>query len=140
MSDVIDDEQTPFDGGVPTLRVPSREDGEISESEDEVDADTIRNARTIIPTSCENRAPTRGAPARLTFSLPDVRDNMDPEEDSKPRATRPLDRYEQFIGTAEPPATSDLGNEARQVAADLLRNSLVLTEEGSALHCRTNCV
>ncbi len=59
---------------------------------------------------------------------------LNPEEDPKPRATRPLDRYEQFLGTADPPATSDLGNETGQAAADLLRNSQGLTEEGSALH------
>ena len=57
MNDVIVDEQTPFDGEVPTLDVPSREDGEISESEDEVDADA---------------------------SLPDARDNLGPEETLSP--------------------------------------------------------
>jgi hypothetical protein len=134
MNDMIDDEHTPFDGEVPTLGVPSREDGEISESEDEVDADDIRNARTVITTDLDNREPPRAAPARLTFSLPDARGNLDPEEDPKPRATRPLDIYEQFLGTADPPATSDMGNEAGQAAADLLRISLGLTEEGSALH------
>ncbi len=46
MNDLIEDEQTPFDGGgVPIPYVSSREDGEISESEDEPDADTIRKSR-----------------------------------------------------------------------------------------------
>jgi hypothetical protein len=134
MNDMIDDEQILFDGEVPTLGVPSRENGEISESEDEVGADDIRNARTVITTSFDNRDPPRAAPARLTFSLPDVRDKLDLEEVPKPRATRPLDIYEHFLGTADPPVTSDMGNEAGQAAADLLRNSLGLTEEGSALH------
>jgi hypothetical protein len=90
MNDMIDDEQTPIDGEVPTSGVPSREDGEILESEDEVDADAIRNARTIITISFDNRDPPRVAPARLAFSFPDARDNLDPEEDPKPRAIRPL--------------------------------------------------
>ena len=134
MNDVIDDELTPFDGEVLTLGVPSRKDGEISESEDEVDADAIRNARIVITTSFDSRDHPRAAPARLTFSLPDARDEIDPEEDPKPRATRHLDGYEQILGTADPPATSDLGNEAGQAAADLLRNYLCLMKEESVLH------
>ena len=132
MNDLIEDEQTPLDGGgVPLPDASTREEGEISESEDELDANDIRNARTMITTDLDNREPPRVAPARLTFSLPEPLGN---EEDPNPRATRPLDRYEQFLGTADPPATADLGNETGQAAADLLRNSLGLTEEGSALH------
>ena len=71
----------------------SREEGEIFESEDEIDADANRNARTVITTELDNRDPPRVVPARLTFSLPVARGNLDPEEDPKPRATRPLDRY-----------------------------------------------
>ena len=51
-----------------------------------------------------------------------------------PRATRQLDKDEQLVGTVNPPATSDLENVDWLAAADLLRNSLGLTEEGSALH------
>jgi len=76
MNDLIDDEQTLFDGEVTTLGVSSSEDGEISESEDEIDADAIRNARTVITTSLHNRDPPRAAPDRLTFSLSDVRGNL----------------------------------------------------------------
>ncbi len=57
--------------------------------------------------------------ARLTFSLPEARDNLNPEEDPKPRAIWPLDRYEHFLGTADPPATSNMGNESGQVAAEM---------------------
>jgi hypothetical protein len=134
MNDVIDDDQTPYDGEFPTLGVPSREDGDVSKSEDEVDADAISTLRIVITTSFDNLEPPRAAPARLNFSLPDARDNLDPEEEPKPRATGPLGRYEQFLGTSDPPATTDMGNEAGQAAADLLRNSLGLTEEDSALH------
>ncbi len=78
MNDLIDDEQTPFDGEVRTLGVSSREHGEISESEDEIDADAICNARTVRTTSLYNRDPPRDAPDRLTFSLPDARGNLEP--------------------------------------------------------------
>jgi hypothetical protein len=135
MNDLIEDEQTPFDGGgYPIPDVSSREDGEISESEDELEADTIRNARTVITTNLDDRDPPRAAPARLTSSLPETRGNLNPEEDPKPLATRPLDRYEQFLGSADPPATSDMGNEAGQASTYLLRNFLGLTKEDRALH------
>ncbi len=57
-----------------------------------------------------DRNSPRAAPTRLTFSLPEAR------------------------GTVASPANSQVENEAGIVAADLLRNSLGLTEEGSALH------
>ena len=116
------------------LNDSSREDGEISENDDELDANGIRNARIVITTDLDNREPPRAAPASLIFSLPEPLGSLSPEEYPKPCATRPLDRYEQFLGTAELPATADLGNETGQAAADLLRNSLGLTKEGSALH------
>jgi len=134
MNDLIESDQTPLDGGgSPLPDASTREEGEISESDEELDADFIRNAHTMITTELD-REPPRVAPARLTFILPEARVSIEPEEDPRPRATRPLDKYEQFLGTADPPAIFDLGNEARQAAADLLRNSLGLTEEGSALH------
>ena len=93
MNDLIEDDQTLFDGGgVPILDVSSREDGEISESEYELDVDAIRNARTVITTDLNNRDPPHAAPARLTFSLPEARSNLNPEEEPKPRSARPLDR------------------------------------------------
>ena len=135
MNDLIRDEQTPLDGGDVSLpNALTREEGEISESEDELDANDIRNARTMITTDLDIREPLRVVPARLTFILPEPLGNLSPEEDPKPRATRSLDRYEHFLGTADTPATADLGNEAGQTAADLLRNSLGPPEEGSALH------
>ena len=136
MNDSIEDEQTPLDGGdVPLPDASSREDGdEISENDDELYANDIRNARTVITTDLDNREHPRAAPARLTFSFPKSLGNLSPEEYPKPRATRPFDRDEQFLGTDEPPATADLGNETGLAVADLLRNSLGLTEEGSAFH------
>ena len=113
MNDFIEHEQTPLDnGGVPLPDAPTREEGEILESEDELDANDIRNARTVITSHLDSRKPPRAAPARLTFSLPEPLGNLSHEEDPEPRATRSLDRYEQFLGTADPPATADLGNEA----------------------------
>ncbi len=64
VNDLIEDEQNSFDGRVPTLDVSNRDDGEISESEDELDADAIRNASTAIATDLDNRDPPRAAPAR----------------------------------------------------------------------------
>jgi hypothetical protein len=111
MSDFIEDEQNPFEGGgVPIPADASREEGEISEEEDDIDSDFIRHATRVITTALNDRDHPRAAPTHLTFSLPEAR------------------------GTADPPANSNLGNDAGQAAADLLRNSLGLTEEGSALH------
>ena len=135
MKDVIESEQTPLDGGgVPLPDASSREEGEISESEEELDADFIRNASAVITTDLGACELPCAAPARLTFNLPEARGNPNPEEDPIPRATRQLDRYEQLLGTADLPATTDLGNEAGEVAAYLLSNSLGLTEEVCVLH------
>ena len=109
MNDLIDGEQTPLDGGgVPLPYSSTREEGEISESDEELDADFIRNGTTVITTDLGARELPRAAPTRLTFSLPEARGNPNPEEDPMPRATRQLDRDEQFLGTVNPPATSDL--------------------------------
>jgi hypothetical protein len=135
MNDLIDDEQTPLDGGgVPLPNSSTREKGEISESDEELDADFIRNGTTVITTDLGARELPRAAPTRLTFSLPEARGKPNPEEDPMPRATRQLDKDEQLLGTMNPPATSNIENDAGQAAADLLRNSLGLTEEGSTLH------
>jgi len=135
MNEVIESEQTPLDGGgVPLPNASCREEGEISKSEVELDANFIRNASAVITTDLGACELPRAAPARLTFSLPEARGNPNPEEDPIPHATRQLDRYEELLGTADPPATTNLGNEAGQAAKDLLRNSPCLTEEGSVLH------
>ena len=127
MNDLMESEQTPLDGG--GIRLPdasTREEGEISEDEDDIDADFIRNATTVITTDLD-RLPPHDTPNRLTFNLPEARIGIEPEEHARPRATRPLDGYEQFSNAEEPPATSNLGNEVGQAAANLLRNSLGLT-------------
>ena len=135
MNDLIDDEETPLDGeGVPLQDSSTREEGEISESDEELDADFIRNGTEVITTDLGARELPRAAPTRLTFSLPEARSNPNPEEDPMPRANRQLDRDEQLLGIANPPAPSNLESDGVQAAADLLRNSLGLTEEGSALH------
>ena len=52
MNDVIESEQTPLDGGgIPLLYASSREEGEISEDEEELDADFLRSARAVITTN-----------------------------------------------------------------------------------------
>ena len=110
MNDFIEDEQTPFEGGgVPIPGAANREDGEISVEEDDMDADFMRNATSVVR-GLGDRNPSRVAPTRLTFSLPEAG------------------------GTAVPPANSQVENETGIAAANLLRNSLGLTEEGSALH------
>ena len=76
----------------------------------------------------------RAAPTRLAFNLLETRGNPNLEEDPMSRATLQLDRNEQLLGTANPPATSDLEIDDGQAAADLLRNSLGITEEGNAWH------
>ena len=114
MSSVIEDENTPFEGGgvpIPVLAT-SREEGEISKEEDDINADFIRNATTLITTVAD---PPRVAPTRLSFGLPE----------------------HNFRGTKAPvssPANSNLENNTGQAAADSLRISLGLAEEGSALH------
>ena len=81
MSDVIEDEQTPFEGG--GVPIPdgatSREEGEISEEEDDIDADFIHNAACVITIAAD---PPRAAPTRLTFSLPEARDTEAPPANS----------------------------------------------------------
>ena len=61
------------------------------------------------------RDPPHAPPTRLTFGLPE-HNNRDAEA-----PTAPL-------------ANSNLGNDAGQAAADMMRNSLSLAEEGTALH------
>ena len=70
MNDAIEDENTPYEGGgVPIpAAATSREEGEISEDEDDIDNDFIRNATAVITTSMD---PPRAPPTRLTFSLPE---------------------------------------------------------------------
>jgi hypothetical protein len=114
MSSVIEDENTPFEGGgvpIPVVAT-SREEGEISEEEDDINADFIRNATTVITTASD---PPRAALTRLTFGLPE----------------------HNFRGTeapVSPPATSILGNNTWQAAAYSLRISLGLAEESIELH------
>jgi hypothetical protein len=135
MNDLIDDEETPLDGeGVPLQDSSTREEGEISESDEELDADFIRSGTTVITTDLGACELPRAAPTRLTFSLLEARGNPNPVENPMFRATRQLDRDEQLLGIANPPAPSNLESDVVQVAADLLRNSLGLTEEGSTLH------
>jgi hypothetical protein len=81
MNDVIDSEQTPLDGGgFPLPDASSREESEISEDEEELDADFIRNASAVINTDLGACELPRAAPTRLTFSLPEARGNPNPEE------------------------------------------------------------
>ena len=103
MSSVIEDENTPFEGGgvpIPVLAT-SREDGEISEEEDDINADFIRNATTVITTAAD---PPRAAPTRLTFGLPE-------------RNSRGTE------APVSPPANSNLADNTGQAAADSLRIS-----------------
>ena len=113
---MIDDELTPLDGGgVPLPDSSTPFEGEILESDEELDADFIRNGTTSITTDLGARELPRAALTRLiTFSLPETRGNPYPEQDPMPRATRQLDRDEQLLGTVNPPATFDLENDARQ--------------------------
>jgi hypothetical protein len=95
MNDVIESEQTPLDGGgVPLPDASSREEGEISESEEELDADFIRTASTFITTDLGACELPRAAPARLILSVPEARGNPNPDVGPIPRATRQLDRYD----------------------------------------------
>ena len=49
MNDFIEDEHTPFEGGrVPIPGVASREEGEISEKEDDINSGFIRTATTVV--------------------------------------------------------------------------------------------
>ena len=51
MNDVSESEQTPLDGGGILLPdASSREEGEVSEDEEELDADFLRSARAVITT------------------------------------------------------------------------------------------
>ncbi len=112
-------------------RLPVTEDGEVSESEDEIDADFLRNAKTVVTPfvdSFDERVPPRAASARLNFHIPNDSDALGFEENPRPSTTRPLDRIEQLFVVADPPVTSNkLGNEAGQDAAELPRDSLGLT-------------
>ena len=73
MNDFIEDEQTPFEGGgVPIPGVTSREEGEISEEEDDINSDFIRNGTAVV-TALDDRNPPGVAPNSLTFSLPEAR-------------------------------------------------------------------
>ncbi len=124
MNELIQYEDSPFDGGVSKLVVSKSADEEVSESEDEVDADFIRSAKNVAAPyvdSLAERAPLRAAPTRLTFHIPNDSDALDSEEDPRPGTTRPLDKCEQFLGVADPPVASKLRNEAGQAAADLLK-------------------
>ena len=95
MNDLIDDEQNSLDGGgVPLPNSLTWEEGEISESDEEFDADLIRNGTTIITTDLGARELLRAAPTRLTFSLPEARGNSNPEENPMSRTSRQLDRDE----------------------------------------------
>ena len=89
MNDLIDDELTPLDGGgVPFPHSSTREKGEISESDEELDADVIRNGTTVITTELGVRELPRAVPTRLTFNGPEARGYPNPEQDPMPRATR----------------------------------------------------
>ncbi len=115
MSDLIQYEDNPFNGGVSKRGDPKSAEEEISESEDEVDADFIRNAKTVVAPSVDSfdaRVPPRAAPARLTFHLPDAKDTQDSEEDPSPGTTQPLNKCEQLLDAADPPVAFEVRNEA----------------------------
>ena len=79
MNDLIDDEHTPLDGGgVPLPDSSIREEVEISESDEELDADFIRNGTTVITTDLGALELPRAAPTCLTFGLPEARGKPNP--------------------------------------------------------------
>ena len=74
----------------------TREDGEISESDEELDADFIRSGTIVITAGLGACELPRAAPIRLAFSLPEARGNPNPEENPMHRGNRQLDRDEQL--------------------------------------------
>ena len=106
MNGLIDDEQTPLDGGgVPLPDSSTLEEGEISESYEKLDADFIRSGTTVITTDLGACELPRAAPTRLTFSLPEARGNPTPEKNPMHLANRQLDRDEQLFRHCEPART-----------------------------------
>ncbi len=125
-------------GGVPILGGDASASEEAEEEEDDNDItnnDNIRQSHTVVTTRDTALPDNTNLPrTRLTFSIeaPVARNALGLAEDPRPR---PLDRYEQFdTETNQPAGSSELGNAAGIAAADLLRASLGLMEEGSTLH------
>ena len=142
MSAMHEDEETLLSGGVPIRGDTSSaiEDGEIvDEDSDDITApDNIRMAHTVV--TVRRDAPPNIADLPRTLPPPlsgatDARDALGLEEDPRSSQSGPLDRYEQVAAeTDQPSGSAELGNSVGQAAADMLRESLVLTDEGSALH------
>ena len=131
-------EETLASGGVPIPGGDASANDEAEEDDDEDDitnSDNIRRAQTVVTT--RDAAPLGNANLprdRLTFSIeaPVARNALGFTEDPRPRT---LNLNEQVAAeTSQPAGSSELGNAAGIAAANLLRESLSLTEEGSALH------
>jgi hypothetical protein len=140
MSDMNEFEETLASRGVLILGgdASANEEAEEEEENDDItNANNIRQAHTVVTTRDAALPDNTNLPrTRLTFSIeaPVARNALGLAEDPR---LRPLDRDEQFATeTDQPVGSSELGNAAGIVAADLLRESLGLTEEGSALHGR----
>jgi hypothetical protein len=144
MSDMNEHEETLASGEVPIPGAEgsaNEEDGQEKDADDITNADNIRQAHAVVTARVDAPPDNTNLPrTRLTFIVeaPVARNSLGPTEDPRPSELRPLDRYEQFaMETDQPAGSSDLGNAASIDAADLLRESLGLTEEGSALHDTT---
>ncbi len=87
-------EDSLFDGGVSIRDAPTSAEEEILESEDEVDADFIRHAMTVVAPPADSIDWDAPPPARLTFHLPDCRDTIRSEGEPSPGTARPLNQRE----------------------------------------------
>jgi hypothetical protein len=125
-----------FDGGVPKRGVPRPTISGILESEDEVDADFIRHAIIVAaPPVAFGISWDATPPAHLTFHLQNCGDTtLESEGEPSPGTTRPLNQRDQVLEDASQPFSSDPEDEAGQAAAVLMKESLALTQDGSALY------
>ena len=128
MADNYEYEETLASRGVPIVGndgSANEEEDQEDETEVDISADDIRQARIVVTARADvvpdNTNPSRTRP---TFSMeaPVARNTLGLAKDPRPSEPRPLDRYDPFAMEIDQPAgSSDPGNAAGIVAADLLR-------------------
>ena len=147
MADMTQDEEILASGGVPirgasTSAADVAEEGEVDEEYDAmIDPENIRRSKPVVTARSDKRPLTRARaasrqPSRLTFGTVDssALGGAPSPRKNPSTAALTLDDVDMIAKQNKQPVISNPRDEAAKAAAELLRSTVNLTKEGSALH------
>ena len=147
MADMTQDEEILASGGVPirgasTSAADVAEEGEVDEEYDAMmDPENIRRSKPVVTARSDKRPLTRARaasrqPSRLTFGTVDssALGGAPSPRKNPSTAALTLDDVDMIAKQNKQPVISNPRDEAAKAAAELLRSTVNLTKEGSALH------